>query len=35
MKMSREARFTRLDALLDEFGITHVRKVRGDALSGG
>ncbi|MBP7416252.1 MAG: LPS export ABC transporter ATP-binding protein [Pyrinomonadaceae bacterium] len=35
MKMSRDQRFTRLDELLNEFGIDHVRKVRGDALSGG
>ena len=35
MKLSRDERFSRLDALLDEFGVTHVRKIRGDALSGG
>ena len=35
MKMPRTARFARLEDLLVEFGITHVRKVRGDALSGG
>lgn len=35
MKMSRDERFTRLDELLNEFGVDHVRKVRGDALSGG
>ena len=35
MKMKRTDRFARLDQLLEEFGITHVRKVRGDALSGG
>lgn len=35
MKMPREARFARLEELLKEFGVTHVRKVRGDALSGG
>jgi lipopolysaccharide export system ATP-binding protein len=34
-KMSRRQRFERLDALLDEFGVEHVRKIRGDALSGG
>ncbi len=34
-KLSRSERFARLDELLDEFGVTHVRKVRGDALSGG
>ena len=35
MKMSRDKRFTRLDELLEEFGVAHVRKIRGDALSGG
>jgi len=35
MKRGRSLRFERLDELLEEFGITHVRKVRGDALSGG
>ena len=35
MKMKRADRFARLDVLLDEFGITHVRRIRGDALSGG
>lgn len=35
MKFSREKRFLRLDELLEEFGIDHVRKTRGDALSGG
>ena len=35
MKLSRAERFDRLDELLDEFGVTHVRKIRGDALSGG
>lgn len=35
MKMKRAARFERLDELLEEFGITHVRRTRGDALSGG
>lgn len=35
MKMSRDERFARLDELLDEFGVDHVRKIRGDALSGG
>lgn len=35
MKMSREERFARLEELLEEFGITHVRKTRGDSLSGG
>ena len=35
MKMKRAARFERLEELLNEFGIAHVRKTRGDALSGG
>lgn len=35
MPMSRRERFARLDELLDEFGVTHVRRTRGDALSGG
>jgi len=35
MKMSRSDRFARLEELLEEFGITHVRKTRGDSLSGG
>ena len=35
MKMSREERFSRLEELLTEFGVAHVRRVRGDALSGG
>ena len=35
MKLSRDERFARLDELLDEFGVAHVRKIRGDALSGG
>lgn len=35
MKMNRTGRFERLEALLEEFGITHVRRIRGDALSGG
>jgi lipopolysaccharide export system ATP-binding protein len=35
MKMSRAGRLARLEELLEEFGIAHVRKVRGDALSGG
>ncbi len=34
-KLSRHERFERLEELLEEFGVTHVRKVRGDALSGG
>ncbi len=35
MKMSRHDRLARLEELLEEFGVTHVRKTRGDALSGG
>lgn len=35
MPMKRAERFERLDELLDEFGIEHVRRTRGDALSGG
>lgn len=35
MKMKRADRFARLEELLEEFGVTHVRKTRGDALSGG
>jgi len=35
MKMTRTQRFERLDELLAEFGIEHVRRTRGDALSGG
>ena len=35
MKMNRADRFTRLEELLEEFGIAHVRRTRGDALSGG
>jgi lipopolysaccharide export system ATP-binding protein len=35
MKISRRERFARLEELLEEFHITHVRRTRGDALSGG
>ncbi|MDQ3798497.1 MAG: LPS export ABC transporter ATP-binding protein, partial [Acidobacteriota bacterium] len=35
MKISRADRFARLEELLEEFGVAHVRKTRGDALSGG
>lgn len=35
LKISRTARFERLEELLEEFGVSHVRKTRGDALSGG
>ncbi len=34
-KLSRAERFERLDELLEEFGVSHVRRIRGDALSGG
>ncbi len=35
MPMSRQDRMVRLEELLEEFGIAHVRKTRGDSLSGG
>ena len=35
LRISRAERFQRLDELLDEFGVSHVRRTRGDALSGG
>src|SRR5258708_3948473 len=35
MKTWREERFTRLEELLEEFGIARVRKSRGESLSGG
>jgi lipopolysaccharide export system ATP-binding protein len=35
MKLPRADRFARLEELLEEFGVAHVRKTRGDALSGG
>lgn len=35
MRMGRRERSDRVDELLDEFGVDHVRRVRGDALSGG
>lgn len=34
-KLSKEERAERLETLLDEFGLQHVRKNRGDFLSGG
>ena len=34
-KLSRTERFQRLEELLEEFGVGHVRRVRGDSLSGG
>ncbi|HEV2915922.1 MAG TPA: LPS export ABC transporter ATP-binding protein [Pyrinomonadaceae bacterium] len=33
--LRRRERFKRLEELLEEFGISHVRNTRGDALSGG
>jgi lipopolysaccharide export system ATP-binding protein len=33
--LSRADRFARLEELLEEFHLTHVRRTRGDALSGG
>ena len=33
-RMDRNSRFARLDELLEEFGIEHVRATRGDSLSG-
>ncbi|MGI8494803.1 MAG: LPS export ABC transporter ATP-binding protein [Pyrinomonadaceae bacterium] len=35
MKLSRRDRFARLEELLEEFSVAHVRHNRGDALSGG
>jgi lipopolysaccharide export system ATP-binding protein len=35
MGLRRRERLTRLEELLEEFGIAHVRNTRGDALSGG
>lgn len=35
MGMRRRERLSRLEELLEEFGIAHVRNTRGDALSGG
>ena len=34
-KQSKTQRKERLEELLEEFGVTHVRRTRGDALSGG
>jgi len=34
-KLSKEEQETKLESLLDEFGLQHVRKNRGDLLSGG
>jgi lipopolysaccharide export system ATP-binding protein len=35
LSISRSERMQRLDELLEEFGVSHVRRTRGDALSGG
>jgi lipopolysaccharide export system ATP-binding protein len=35
MKLSRADRFARTEELLQEFHLTHVRRTRGDSLSGG
>ena len=35
LKLRRSERYKRLEELLAEFGIQHVRRTRGDALSGG
>lgn len=34
-KLSKEAQRDKLETLLDEFGLQHIRKTRGDLLSGG
>jgi lipopolysaccharide export system ATP-binding protein len=34
-KLSKEAQADRLDELLEEFGLAHIRTTRGDLLSGG
>lgn len=34
-QLSRPQRMDRLEELLEEFGVAHVRRVRGDSLSGG
>ena len=35
LSISREDRLRRVEELLEEFGVSHVRRIRGDALSGG
>ena len=35
LSISREERRSRMEELLEEFGVAHVRRIRGDALSGG
>ena len=34
-KLSKQEQHNKLEALLDEFGLQHIRKNRGDLLSGG
>ena len=34
-KLTKKERYTKLESLLDEFGLHHVRKNNGDSLSGG
>tara|TARA_B100000427_G_scaffold319320_1_gene317421 strand:+ start:1211 stop:1942 length:732 start_codon:yes stop_codon:yes gene_type:complete len=34
-KLSKKDQYIRMESLLDEFGINHIRKNRGDLLSGG
>ena len=34
-KLSKKDQYIRMESLLDEFGISHIRKNRGDLLSGG
>ena len=35
LSISRDRRLARVEELLEEFGVSHVRRIRGDALSGG
>ena len=35
LSISRAERLSRVEELLEEFGVSHVRRIRGDALSGG
>ena len=34
-KLSKPQQFKKMDELIDEFGLSHIRKNRGDLLSGG
>ena len=34
-RLTREERLSRVEDLLEEFGVGHVRRIRGDSLSGG